>query len=78
MFRRKDPPLFDVKRLDIRPGDTLVFTTERRIPRDVLKKLQAQLRERFADEHVKPIILEGGLTLSHVLREEDPYEPSPH
>lgn len=46
-------------------GDTLVVQCERRVPRDVFLKLQAQLKEKFPGSAV--ILLESGLRVSGVI-----------
>lgn len=69
-------PFESVRRLDVEPGDVLVFQCERRVPRDVFIKLRDQLRERFAEMNppVQLIVLEAGLKLEAVVRSEDSIE----
>lgn len=63
--RRKHAPMdVQVRRLDLRPGDRLVLTTERRITAGQLELIQQRMQE-FADGH-EVAVLECGLKLTIV------------
>ena len=56
------------------PYDQLILQTERRVPRDVMARLKAQLNEQNTSE-AKVLILEGGLKLVAV-RQREPIKRS--
>lgn len=72
IFKPKEPE-FEVQRLDLRPGDTIVITSPRRVSKEVFERLKNIARESFPDNKI--IVLEAGLDLK-VVREED--EPQEH
>lgn len=60
-----------LKVLEVKPGDVLLVETPRAIPRDVYRRLQAQIRESVPN--TKLVVLECGLTARAIVRpNEDP------
>lgn len=55
----------DVKRLDVRPGDQLVFTVAPNLPADAVHRIVDQLRSTFGDE-VAVLVVTSDITVTVV------------
>ena len=58
----------DVKRLDVRPGDQLVFTVAATMPADAVHQVVEQLRATFGDE-VAVLVVTSNITITVVRTE---------
>jgi hypothetical protein len=69
-FRRKqESSIPRIEVVDIRPGDTLVFSFPNRVPRDVFERIKAQYKN--AGVAAKIIVLESGAAISVIREKED-------
>jgi hypothetical protein len=57
--------------LSYRPGDIVVFQTDRRVPRDVFERLREQLRQQLRDEEARILVLEAGLKFETIVETHD-------
>jgi hypothetical protein len=57
----------DVKRLDVKPGDTLVLTCERSLRGADCAAIRTQFDEEYGPGAVRLLVLDGGLRLGGVV-----------
>jgi hypothetical protein len=70
MFGRRHKPevIHRINVVNLRPNDILVLESEKKLPRDIILKIQRQMQERFPSNQV--VFLDGGVKLTTALRKD--------